>query len=195
MSNMTYKIFGDDLDIFVVHDFLSKEELDYFQNAINIADSENLWEGERGSTKETGTWSGRNFPLKQDQSPILSDIYARFIDFFSENIREIPENKLYECCPGLGPINRTREGEFLPAHDDLGPPELEAPMLYGVVLYLNDDYLGGELYYEYLDIEIKPTSGMLVIHSADKRHTHGVRTVTSGTRYGITMFVKNPDKV
>lgn len=59
---------------------------------------------------------------------------------------------------------------------------------HGVVLYLNDDFEGGELFYEHLDMSIKPKAKMIAIHGAGIEYTHGVREVTSGMRHTIITF-------
>jgi hypothetical protein len=51
---------------------------------------------------------------------------------------------------------------------------------YGMVIYLNDDFEGGELYYPEYDILYKPQAGALVIHDAEA--IHGVRATLSGER-------------
>jgi predicted 2-oxoglutarate/Fe(II)-dependent dioxygenase YbiX len=77
----------------------------------------------------------------------------------------------------------------------MGPPELGLPVAHGVVIYVNENYSGGELYYAKLGLEIKPKRGMLVIHSAASMYEHGVREVTAGVRYGLTLFVNDPAKM
>jgi hypothetical protein len=54
-------------------------------------------------------------------------------------------------------------------------------------LYLNEDYEGGELQFQNELIEIKPRTGMLAIFHGGN-NLHGVKTVTSGTRYKINCF-------
>jgi hypothetical protein len=48
-------------------------------------------------------------------------------------------------------------------------------------LFLNDDYEGGELYFEELDISLKPKAGTLVLFPGYYTR-HGVKEITSGTR-------------
>lgn len=60
--------------------------------------------------------------------------------------------------------------------------------LYGAILYLNDDYEGGETYYPQWDINVKPEAGMLVIHPGDGPHRHGVTRVKNKTRYTVASF-------
>ncbi len=57
------------------------------------------------------------------------------------------------------------------------------------MLYLNEDFEGGELYFpQYNDFEIRPKPGLLVIFSGTLKHLHGIREITSGMRYVHTTF-------
>lgn len=190
---MTYKIFGEAEEIYVCEDFLSDSELVPLDREIEYANLEGLWASPNGNTTDVETWDGRTYvPLNHS---VMNQIHEKVIDFYDKNIRSVEGMDLLSIFTGLGPINRTKVGEFLPAHDDLGPPELNAPVEYGVVIYLNDNFSGGELYYRSKGIEIAPKRGMLVIHPATKEYTHGVREVTEGIRYGLTMFLNDPSKV
>jgi hypothetical protein len=61
---------------------------------------------------------------------------------------------------------------------------------YGVVLYLNDCFNGGEIYYPDLNLEYKPEAGDLLIHHA--MISHGVKKVIEGVRYSYpTFLIKN----
>lgn len=60
---------------------------------------------------------------------------------------------------------------------------------YTGMIYMNDDFEGGELYFPYHDnFEIKPKPGMLVMFSGHIMNPHGIRPITSGTRYVHTTF-------
>lgn len=56
------------------------------------------------------------------------------------------------------------------------------------ILYLNDDYSGGELYFPDHQIEIKPSPGSMYIFSGGTDNVHGVKEITGGTRYSIVSF-------
>jgi hypothetical protein len=61
-------------------------------------------------------------------------------------------------------------------------------------LFLNDDYEGGELYFEELEISLKPKSGTLVLFPGYYTK-HGVNEVTSGTRVNtLSHFFDITDK-
>lgn len=56
------------------------------------------------------------------------------------------------------------------------------------LIYYNDNFEGGELYYPQHDIEVKPEPGLAVAHPGDINYLHGVRMVTSGERFTTPSF-------
>ena len=57
------------------------------------------------------------------------------------------------------------------------------------VLYLNDDYEGGELWFPYLEINFKPKKGDVIFFPSTFIYAHGAKSVTSGVKYSaVTMF-------
>jgi len=60
------------------------------------------------------------------------------------------------------------------------------------VMYLNDDYEGGELWFPYLDLTFKPEAGDIVLFPSTYIFAHAAKPVTSGTKYSaVTMFDYN----
>lgn len=125
--------------------------------------------------------------MAHEVSHIVADIVERSTSIYES---------LYGIDPGisyinLGTVNVMGEGIGMEVHAD-NPPSLaqgiDTP--HGMVLYLNDDYQGGEIYYPNLKIAIKPKAGSLVIHPGNVYYSHGVLPVTSGTRYATTAFTK-----
>lgn len=51
------------------------------------------------------------------------------------------------------------------------------------LIYLNDNYEGGQIYFPELGIEIKPEPGDLVMFPDNPNFIHGVKPITSGTRF------------
>lgn len=62
-----------------------------------------------------------------------------------------------------------------------------------VLLYLNDEFSGGELAFEYFGYRLRPRPGMLVWFPSDSRYYHGANPVTSGTRYAIVSWAARSD--
>lgn len=59
---------------------------------------------------------------------------------------------------------------------------------YGAVVYLNDDYFGGNTFYPKHDFYVKPEIGTLAIHPGDEEHFHGVTKIQNSVRYTIASF-------
>lgn len=59
---------------------------------------------------------------------------------------------------------------------------------FGCVLYLNDNYSGGEIYFPNQNIEIKPKPNTLVFFPGTMEYLHGVNPITNGIRYTLTSF-------
>jgi hypothetical protein len=59
---------------------------------------------------------------------------------------------------------------------------------YSGVLYLNDDFMGGETFFpEHGPLFIKPIKGKLALYPSGLKHKHGVSTVV-GTRYTLPIW-------
>lgn len=58
----------------------------------------------------------------------------------------------------------------------------------GCVLYLNDNYTGGSIYFPQHDLELSPKPGTLVWFPGTAEFLHGVRPVVSGERITISSF-------
>ena len=56
------------------------------------------------------------------------------------------------------------------------------------LLYLNDDYVGGDLYFKEQYINIKPKIGDIVIFPSREPYFHQSKIVTSGTKYMSAIF-------
>lgn len=159
--------------IWEVKNFLSEEEVSYFLDQIESS-PESEWFSEDSGAPEH--WIGRNLRLER-----------------SEELIQL-ESKLAKSFVGYTQIHhihsalRYREGELLGEHTDNAEPS-DHDNIFGVVMYLNDDYEGGEISYTELGIDLKPSKGSLVVHDAGILHR--VKPVTNfRVRYVLTSFVK-----
>ena len=85
-----------------------------------------------------------------------------------------------------------RDGMFMPPHADRANPDGSPHGMphrdFASIIYLNDDYAGGELYFTRLDMAVKPTAGMLVAFTGGWHHEHAVLSVRSGLRLTMPAF-------
>jgi hypothetical protein len=115
-------------------------------------------------------WDGNRFPF---QSPIFDSLNKRITSYFDN----------YSSIGPFASIQRIRTGEGMGEHRD----NYHETCNFGCVVYINDDFDGGELVYPRLDISYKPVAGRLVIHAGDEPHL--VNPIKNGTRYILTSFV------
>jgi predicted 2-oxoglutarate/Fe(II)-dependent dioxygenase YbiX len=59
------------------------------------------------------------------------------------------------------------------------------------IIYLNDDYEGGEVEFINFNIKIKPKSGMLLLFPSNYAYTHIAHPVISGTKYALVTWMKD----
>ncbi len=58
------------------------------------------------------------------------------------------------------------------------------------IIYLNDNYEGGEISFPDRGIDIKPKSGMLITFPGNKNYVHEVKEVISGTRLTLSIWIR-----
>ena len=138
---------------------------------------------EEGLLEVTSSWADKNATLHNFQ--LTDEIHRRASEIFS-------------AVGGLEvtsftTVQRMYEGVELKSHWDQYSDKL---VEYAAVLYLNDDYMAGELFFPNFELTIKPAAGDLVIFPGTREFEHGVHVVAAGpTRYVIPTFVKrtHPD--
>ena len=114
-----------------------------------------------------------------------------------EKILESSINKhLDEYCNkygirGLMPeqwqLVRYGEGQHFKTHLD---EDCENPRTVSIIMYLNNDYSGGDLEYVWFNKIYKPKAGDILIFPSNYIYSHKVNEVTSGTRYAVVRFYK-----
>jgi Rps23 Pro-64 3,4-dihydroxylase Tpa1-like proline 4-hydroxylase len=102
-------------------------------------------------------------------------------EYNTENIKA-KENRLS--------VVKWEKGNSLKLHvDDLG---YVTDNHIAALIYLNDDYEGGELRFETHDLSIKPKKGDLVFFPGNMHYAHEVCEVLSGTRYTVPIWFTIP---
>lgn len=78
-------------------------------------------------------------------------------------------------------------GEEYKEHTDSGSGMFRT---LSAILYLNDDYAGGELVFPELDLVIKPKAGNLLLFPSNFSYIHKSTPITSGTKYSVVTWFK-----
>lgn len=97
-----------------------------------------------------------------------------------------------EIYPDLLQLVRWPIGYAQPPHSDAynidGSTHVSPWRDYGSVVYLNDNYQGGQTFYSNFDFAVQPKAGTMAVHPADLLHYHGVTEIQGSTRYTMVVF-------
>lgn len=188
-------------DILWIKDFLTKEEIDFVWNIINNS-SQPDWEVEylgnlknfclekfgrddvenlvaEGKFEITQNWADKNLNINHHKEQ----------NIFYERLAEMIRNSYPSLeLSGLATIQRMQPGVELKSHTD---QHTDPSIHYATIIYINDDYVAGELFFNNLDISLRPKPGDMLFFPGNEKHEHGVRHVGEGPiRYVIVGFVK-----
>jgi predicted 2-oxoglutarate/Fe(II)-dependent dioxygenase YbiX len=172
---------GSTKNIVIKENFISKEDLDLILSSIDDSIS---W----GSNSMAGIPDKVTEKLHKEK-PEIHKILLNAINRVQKEIEFHFGRPLETNSAG---IRRWDVGEYQPLHADGEDPEghpNEAFIVdYGAVIYLNDDYEGGEIYFPDHKLEFKPKAGTLVFFPSNTMYIHGVREITKGVRYTTPSF-------
>ena len=85
---------------------------------------------------------------------------------------------------GLLSILKYGKTGYLPEHQDQGV----SSRVLSTVAYLNDNYVGGEIYFPQVDVEIKPEAGSIIFFPSNFVFSHTVKPITDGFRYAVPQW-------
>lgn len=131
-----------------------------------------------GLLEITSSWADKNYTLPH--GPLAAALLER-------------SNKVFQTAgdfegTGFVTIQRMYEGSELKAHHDQYSDKF---IEYAAVLYLNDDYRGGELFFSNFEGTVRPEPGSLMVFPGTALYEHGVHFVEEGpVRYVLPTFVK-----
>ena len=130
------------------------------------------------------TWLKKHSP-----NPLVHHVWDQFQVNLEEYARSYYKDySINENCFSNEPYNiiRYRKGDHYPNHYD-GSTALGRHL--SVILYLNGDFEGGELYFRNFDVTIKPEAGMLVLFPSNYAYQHEALPITQGTKYAIVTWL------
>lgn len=189
--------------ILLVEDFISDDELQEVLNIINST-SEEDWKIEylsnlkrfcmekfgrddvenlvaEGKFEITQNWEDKNYNITHHS--IQVKIYNKLNELV---LKADPGLEL----SGFATVQRMQEGVELKSHTD---QDTDPSIRYATILYLNDDYSAGEIFFPNMDVELKPKKKSILVFPGTKEYQHGVRHVGEGNiRYVLVGFIKVP---
>lgn len=185
--------------IFLIFDFIKKEEIDIILNQISIS-TEDDWtthymEGviqlaklkfgrtdidnlvKEGLYEITYNWHDKNLKIADLELTKELDRRAQEVFNFRDDL----------SFNGCGTVQRQYEGVELKSHVD---NHTDNSLEYAAVFYLNDEYTNGEVFFVDQKIELRPPVGSLLVFPATDGWEHGVKPPGPGPhRYIIPTFI------
>lgn len=173
-------------EITVVENFVDTDYL--FSYAQKV--SEELWNLHEDYSK---FWNGRILGAL-DMDVVANNV----VDNIREKVKYFVQVRYHkpEIYSDVCQIARWTPGFKLKPHADaeytddddnhLRGVERKHPFYYrqfASVIYLNDNFLGGETFFPNQDFVQKPKAGTLVVFPCTKEYLHGVTNITEGVRY------------
>lgn len=167
-------------DIYEIEDFITIEEQDYILNQLNNLEKKYWSALDRKNEYEFDFWYGKVLdPMDHNlNNKMYNGIYYRCMNLFESALQ----------ITGIN-VARYTKNDSLGEHRDYWKYEENYHIRYGLVIYYNDDYDGGEIQYPELNLIHKPKARSMLIHGGNI--LHGTLPVQSDNfRYVSTMFVK-----
>lgn len=178
----------DDLDFVILDDVIDRSECAAFCNAYQTLS---------GSIPQTNSghafWHGRIVEGSElaPRFPGLSYRMKELGLYFGEAVRRFYSLREPLFADTMQLV-RWPQGMHMKPHADNANPGGEPHRMpwrrFASILYLNDDYQGGELYLTALNRIVRPKCGRFVAFTGGFHHEHAVLNVKAGTRYTMPAF-------
>lgn len=161
--------------------FLTREEVDAIMGVVNSSEESN-WFSENLPDYDQHH-AGKTLPVSANKEleNVIKRIDGRVANLFSNSTHIVRIGSVVRGSSSHTPVGLHRDNE-----DQDMTVNRNADNKYGVLMYLNDTFDGGEICYPELGVEYKPKPGVLLIHYAG--NLHGVNPISNGVRYSMTSF-------
>jgi hypothetical protein len=186
--------------LLLIEEFISKDEVNSFLSIINNTNEQDWFflytEGlkvfclqkfgrddvenlvSEGKFEITEGWEDKN--LNIDQYEISKIVYERLSSLIKSSNNDFELNNLT--------FQRMQNGVQLKSHTD---QHTDPSIQYAAIIYINDNYNGGNVFFKNKNIKMKPKPGSLLIFPGNEDFEHGVEFVEEGPiRYVIPSFIK-----
>jgi len=125
---------------------------------------------------------------KKDMVMKIQSICRQYIDpYFGVSIARFEYPGLFRYRPG-GHYEHHADSDAM--NPDTGCWYRQQARDYSLVLYLNEDFSGGELDFENYGIRMKPKTGDVVCFPSDFRYLHAAKPVKRGVRYCVVTWLQ-----
>lgn len=156
------------------------------------------WRNESAGTNEIFCWQ-KFIPQVKDIQPndffrdqqlnISSQLFGALdetLKHYSTQLYPFAEKNIKSREKTMHLLRYDQSG-YLPAHQDQGV----STRVLSVLLYLNDDYEGGEITFRQSNITLKPEPGSVLFFPSNFLYVHEVAPIIKGPRYALPNWYHN----
>ena len=125
----------------------------------------------------------------EEQTFISNELFGaldRTLNHYSTELYPFAEKNIKSREKTMHLLRYDKTGH-LPAHQDQGI----STRVLSVLLYLNDDYEGGEIEFRHSGLKFKPEAGSVLFFPSNFLYVHEVYPVTRGPRYALPNWYHN----
>lgn len=169
-------------DVYEIENFLTPSEMSKISEIISNA-NEDDWNDRNYIYDKSDFWYGKSLFSEQNNEIWKTAIFEK-VDYIFPS---------YFWCEKEIKISRFKKNHSIGAHRDNDTTPKGYYLGYGLVIYYNDDYLGGELDYPELGITIKPKAGSALLHGGEVMHG-SLPVLDDKPRYFSTIFMRGNDQ-
>lgn len=180
--------------VYLIDNFINKDTCDFIINSMSskiVLDNDQKGVYGALGTKDKNPYSFKGEYSKNEKYynvslDLINNIFFAMKDLAS-NIygqEHILKQTFYSCMTSGG-----KNPQHIDNYNDEYSEDKSA------ILYLNDTYYGGELYFNKQDVKLKLNPGSLLIFKGDETRPHEVLEVQGGKRYNLITFFEPKNDV
>lgn len=183
------KLTSGDTQLYIYDNFLAPDFCAYLCNAIHSRDS---YSSDNSAENGAESSKHRYYPFSEDLTALDRDITDLFETF--AKLPRVSAEVTYGHCTYTG--GRVAPYfNFFDASDLLvtGSPEMGGQRTWSMYIFLNDDVIGGDLYFPELKLELQPKAGLVALWNnldsegkPNKKTLHGEALVEHGIKFYLT---------
>lgn len=131
-------------------------------------------------------YSDMSYQQGNEKSEIINNLYNKVRDGINRCLADYQRNWNFNLGY-LEAFNFVKygTGEYFKTHVDHGPYNCYTT---SIVVYLNDDYDGGEIDWIRLGLKVKPPAGSICLFPSDYVYEHESHLITNGIKYAVVVM-------
>ena len=176
--------YNSELFPYILPDFLTEPECDiivaYTEKHLNLFDNKQ---------QSNEFWDKRVINVKDFQDKNIRELIIHINKNIGATLEMLCNKPVYPDT--LQVVRWIRGYELNPHADKENPDGTPHPFPwrdFATLVYLNDNFDGGQIYWPNKNKELKPKKGTLAIFPGTVEFLHGVKETTEGTRYTLPSF-------